>query len=104
VGGIFAARLARTCEVAVLDTWADHVQAIAARGLHVTVRAALGNGGRAEERIEARPTEIDTLTGALVAEADRAGISVPVLQTVYRLVKAAETAAVARRAAAEVHR
>ncbi|MHB8732440.1 MAG: 2-dehydropantoate 2-reductase N-terminal domain-containing protein, partial [bacterium] len=54
VGGIFTARLARTCEVAVLDVWAAHVQAIAARGLRVTVRAA-GAGGRVEETIDARP-------------------------------------------------
>ena len=43
-----------------------------------------------------RPTEIDTLTGALIAEADRAGVPVPALRTVYRLVKAVETAAVDR--------
>ncbi|HEV2283473.1 MAG TPA: ketopantoate reductase family protein [bacterium] len=55
VGGIFAARLARVCEVAVLDTWTAHVEAIAARGLRVTVRAALGDAGRNDETIEARP-------------------------------------------------
>ncbi|HEV2439884.1 MAG TPA: ketopantoate reductase family protein [bacterium] len=48
-----------------------------------------------------RPTEIETLTGALIAEADRGGVPVPALRTVYRLVKAIETAAVATRAPAE---
>lgn len=37
-----------------------------------------------------RPTEADTILGALIAEADRVGVPVPVLRTVYRLVKAAE--------------
>jgi 2-dehydropantoate 2-reductase len=50
VGGIFAVRLARVCEVAVLDTWAAHAEAIAARGLRVRVRA-----GSVDETIEARP-------------------------------------------------
>jgi 2-dehydropantoate 2-reductase len=40
-----------------------------------------------------RPTEVDTILGALIAEADRAGVPVPALRTVYRLVKAAESRA-----------
>jgi 2-dehydropantoate 2-reductase len=40
-----------------------------------------------------RRTEIESLTGALIAEADRAGVPVPALRTVYRLVKAVEDAA-----------
>jgi 2-dehydropantoate 2-reductase len=52
VGGIFAARLARVVEVAVVDPWAEHVAAIASRGLRVTVRAATP-GGR-DDMIEAR--------------------------------------------------
>jgi len=68
VGGIFAARLARTCEVAVLDVWAAHVQAIAARGLRVTVRAA-GAGGRVEETIDARPASAASDPAALAGRA-----------------------------------
>jgi 2-dehydropantoate 2-reductase len=40
-----------------------------------------------------RTTEIDTLTGAVIAEGDRLGIPVPVSRTVYRLVKAVEARA-----------
>jgi len=60
VGGIFAARLARVCEVAVLDTWAAHVEAIAARGLRVAVRA-----GSVDETIEARPAQVASAPAAL---------------------------------------
>lgn len=69
VGGIFAARLARVCEVAVLDTWTAHVQAIAARGLHVTVRAAPGGAGRIDETIEARPASAASDPAALAGRA-----------------------------------
>jgi 2-dehydropantoate 2-reductase len=64
VGGIFAARLTRTCEVAVLDTWMPHAEAIAARGLRVRVRA-----GSVDETIEARPARTASAPAAL---ADRA--------------------------------
>lgn len=37
-----------------------------------------------------RPTEIDWLTGAVVREARRVGVSVPIHETLYRLVKARE--------------
>jgi 2-dehydropantoate 2-reductase len=43
------------------------------------------------EDVEARrPTEIDMITGALVREADRHGVPVPLHRTMYRLVKAKE--------------
>jgi 2-dehydropantoate 2-reductase len=69
VGGIFAARLARVCDVAVLDTWTAHVQAIAARGLRVTVRAAPGGAGRIDETIEARPASAASDPAALAGRA-----------------------------------
>lgn len=53
VGGIFAARLAPLYDVAVLDPWSDHVEAIASRGLRVTVRAA--TPAARSEILEARP-------------------------------------------------
>lgn len=37
-----------------------------------------------------RPTEIDWITGAVVREAAKAGIPVPISETLYRLVKARE--------------
>ena len=42
------------------------------------------------------PTEIDELTGYIVAEGERLEISVPACKTVYRLVKGLELAAFAR--------
>jgi 2-dehydropantoate 2-reductase len=37
-----------------------------------------------------RPTEVDMITGALVREADRLGVPVPLHRTMYRLIKAKE--------------
>ena len=43
------------------------------------------------EDVEARrPTEIDLITGALVREAERLGVAVPLHTALYRLVKARE--------------
>ena len=43
------------------------------------------------EDVEARrPTEVDHITGALVREAERLGVDVPLQTTMYRLVKARE--------------
>jgi 2-dehydropantoate 2-reductase len=43
------------------------------------------------EDVEAhRPTEIDQITGALVREAGRVGVPVPLHTALYRLVKARE--------------
>jgi 2-dehydropantoate 2-reductase len=43
------------------------------------------------EDVEARrPTEVDFITGALVREAERRGVEVPLMTTVYRLVKGRE--------------
>jgi 2-dehydropantoate 2-reductase len=43
------------------------------------------------EDVEARrPTEVDLITGALVREADRLGVPVPLHRALYRLVKARE--------------
>ncbi len=39
-----------------------------------------------------RPTEVDFITGALVREADRLGVPVPLHRALYRLVKARESA------------
>ena len=43
------------------------------------------------EDVEAhRPTEIDSITGALVREAERLGVAVPLHTTLYRLIRAKE--------------
>jgi 2-dehydropantoate 2-reductase len=49
------------------------------------------------EDIEAgRPTEIDLITGALVREAERTGVRVPLHEALYALVRAKEAACVSR--------
>jgi 2-dehydropantoate 2-reductase len=53
-------------------------------------------GSMALDIARGAPTEIDELTGYIVAEGGRLGISVPVCKTVYRLVKGLELAAAAR--------
>jgi 2-dehydropantoate 2-reductase len=43
------------------------------------------------EDVEARrPTEIETITGSLVREAERVGVAVPLHLALYRLIKAKE--------------
>jgi 2-dehydropantoate 2-reductase len=37
-----------------------------------------------------RPTEIESITGSLVREADRLGVAAPLHTSLYRLVKAKE--------------
>jgi 2-dehydropantoate 2-reductase len=47
------------------------------------------------EDIEAgRPTEIDLITGALVREAERTGVPIPLHEALYALVRAKELACV----------
>ena len=43
-----------------------------------------------EDVLARRPTEVDFITGALVREAERAGVEAPLLTAVLRLVKARE--------------
>ena len=44
----------------------------------------------AEDVRSGRPTEVDFITGALVREAERLGVAVPLQTAMYRLVKARE--------------
>jgi len=92
---------------ALLRTLVEEGKAVAAaRGITlltdpmdvIDAHRALGEGnthwGSMKQDIDrGRPTEIETLTGALLAEADRAGVDVPALRAVYRLVKAVEARA-----------
>src|SRR5579872_406056 len=89
---------------ALLRTLVDEGKAVArARGialLHdpmavIDAHRALGDahthhGSMVQDVERGRPTEIETLTGALIAQADDAGIAVPAHRTVYRLIKAVE--------------
>jgi 2-dehydropantoate 2-reductase len=54
-------------------------------------------GSMALDIARGAPTEIDELTGFIVAEGERLGIPVPVSKTVYRLVKGLEIAAAHKR-------
>jgi 2-dehydropantoate 2-reductase len=99
---------------ALLGALVDEGKAVAAaRGIQlaadpaavVAEHRALGSahthhGSMKQDIDRGRPTEIDVMTGALIAEADRAGVPVPALRTVYRLVKAIEAAAVRPRSRA----
>ena len=72
------------------DPWEMNVHAVrrgetlAAEGHYAHVPSML------EDVRAGRPTEIDFITGALVREADRRGVPVPLHTAMYRLVKARE--------------
>jgi 2-dehydropantoate 2-reductase len=74
------------------DPWEMNVLAVrrgetlAAEGHYAHVPSML------EDVRSGRPTEIDFITGALVREADRLGVPVPLHTAMYRLVKAREAA------------
>jgi 2-dehydropantoate 2-reductase len=74
------------------DPWEMNVQAVrrgetlAAEGHYAHVPSML------EDVRAGRPTEIDFITGALVREAGRHGVPVPLHTALYRLVKARECA------------
>jgi 2-dehydropantoate 2-reductase len=53
-------------------------------------------GSMALDIARGAPTEIDEMTGFIVAEGDRLGVPVPNCRTVYRLVKGLELAGTAR--------
>jgi 2-dehydropantoate 2-reductase len=68
---------------------------------HIHVRSALKQNGKnsssmAQDWRRNAPTEIDTITGAILDEAKKYNISMPVNQTVYQLVKAGIAAKRAR--------
>ena len=73
------------------DPWEMNVLAVrrgetlAAEGHYAHVPSML------EDIRAGRPTEIDFITGALVREADRLGVPVPLHTAMFRLVKARET-------------
>jgi 2-dehydropantoate 2-reductase len=74
------------------DPWEMNVHAVrrgeteAAAGAYAHVPSML------DDVRSRRPTEVDFITGALVREAERAGVQVPLHTAMYRLVRARETA------------
>src|SRR3954471_23927302 len=74
------------------DPWEMNVHAVqrgeteAAEGHYAHVPSML------EDIRSGRRTEVDFITGALVREANRAGVEVPLHRAMYRLVRARETA------------
>ena len=58
--------------------------------VHATRRGAAHYPSMLEDVEAHRPTEIDLITGALVREADKHGVDVPLHLALYRLVKAKE--------------
>ncbi len=102
---------ARPETYALLRTLVEEGKAVAAaRGITlpsdpmdmIDAHRALGDahthwGSMKQDIDRGRPTEIDTLTGAVLAEASRLGIDTPALRTVYRLTKAVEARATGAR-------
>jgi 2-dehydropantoate 2-reductase len=64
------------------DPWAMNV--------HATRRGSAHYPSMLEDVEAQRPTEIDLITGALLDEAERVGVSVPLHTALYRLIKAKE--------------
>jgi 2-dehydropantoate 2-reductase len=58
--------------------------------VHATQRGSRHYPSMLEDVEAHRPTEVDQITGALVREAERLGVDVPLQTAVYRLVKARE--------------
>jgi len=58
--------------------------------VHATQRGSRHYPSMLEDVEAQRPTEVDQISGALVREADRLGVPVPLHTTLYRLVKAKE--------------
>jgi 2-dehydropantoate 2-reductase len=58
--------------------------------VHATERGSRHYPSMLEDVVAHRPTEIDQITGALVREAERVGVPVPLHTALYRLVKARE--------------
>jgi 2-dehydropantoate 2-reductase len=58
--------------------------------VHATQRGSRHYPSMLEDVEARRPTEVDQISGALVREADRLGVPVPLHATLFRLVKAKE--------------
>jgi 2-dehydropantoate 2-reductase len=58
--------------------------------LHATRRGSAHYPSMLEDVEARRPTEIELITGSLIREAERLGVSVPLHTTLYRLIRAKE--------------
>jgi 2-dehydropantoate 2-reductase len=58
--------------------------------VHATQRGSRHYPSMLEDVRANRPTEVDQISGALVREAERLGVSVPLHAALWRLVKARE--------------
>jgi 2-dehydropantoate 2-reductase len=58
--------------------------------VHATQRGSRHYPSMLEDVRAHRPTEVDQISGALVREAERLGVSVPLHAALWRLVKARE--------------
>ena len=58
--------------------------------VHATRRGSSHYPSMLEDVESRRPTEIESITGALVREAERLNVPVPLHTTLYRLVRAKE--------------
>jgi 2-dehydropantoate 2-reductase len=74
-------------------TFTDPLESV----LQVARRTAANRSSMLQDFDRNRPTEIDMINGAVVREAEKLGIPVPVNRTVTRLVRALETARLERR-------
>jgi 2-dehydropantoate 2-reductase len=58
--------------------------------VHATERGSRHYPSMFEDVEAHRPTEVELINGSLIREAARAGVRVPLHETIYRLVKAKE--------------
>ncbi len=70
------------------DPWEMNRQAVARGETHASDYAHLPS--MLEDVLARRPTEVDFIAGAVVAEADRRGVAVPVTAAIHRLIKGKE--------------
>jgi len=72
------------------DPWEMNVEACRRGETHAAEGAYAHVPSMLEDVLARRPTEVDFITGALVREATRLGVPVPLHTAMYRLVKAKE--------------
>ncbi|MDP9231905.1 MAG: 2-dehydropantoate 2-reductase, partial [Actinomycetota bacterium] len=76
----------RVAEAAGVELYEDPWE----MNVHATQRGSRHYPSMLEDVEAHRPTEIEHITGALVREAERLGVPVPLQTALYRLVKARE--------------
>ena len=91
VGGYYGARLALAGHDVTFIARGAHLEAIRARGLHVkSPRSVILRPGRLPMTIDlsqGKRIEVEALHGALVRRAARVGVDVPIMATLYAVLK-----------------